>query len=104
VFCQIFNRDVFMLVCLWKLIMLFPPAKQDFKNFSPLKVFASKAATRTVIVGQSNNDLKIFINRNFRAAVSSFPALHKLINAFPVFPRNSGRGPHKWISLEPRTS
>ena len=50
VFCQIFNRDVFGLVCPQKLIILFLPAKYDFKNSVSLNAFTSKA-TSAVIVG-----------------------------------------------------
>ena len=38
--------------------------------------------------------------RTFKASISPFLALRKLLNAFPFFPRNSEReGPHMWIGL-----
>jgi len=53
----------------------------------------------------SSKDLEFFIDRTVRASISSFSALRQFINAFPFFPRNSGRGgPHKWITLRPRIS
>jgi len=35
---------------------------------------------------------RIFIDRTFRALISSFFTFRKLINAFPFFPRNNVRG------------
>jgi len=92
----------FWLVCLQKLIILFLPAKSDFDDSVSLNVFASKAATSAVIVGHSSNDLELFIDRTFRASISTFSALRKLINAFAFFLVTVGEGPHKWISLGPR--
>jgi len=51
VFCQIFKLWRFRLVCLWQLIILFPPAKWDFNNSVQFNALASKAATNAVIVG-----------------------------------------------------
>jgi len=53
--------------------------------------------------GASCKDLKKFIERAWRASVSSFLALRKLINAFAFFTRDSRKeGPHKCIRLRPR--
>jgi len=51
VFCQIFQLRRFPLVCLWQLIILFSPAKQDVNISVQFKAFASKAAINAVIVG-----------------------------------------------------
>ena len=51
VFCQIFQLWGFRLVCLWQLIVLFPPARYYFNNSVSLNAFASKAAINAVIVG-----------------------------------------------------
>ena len=87
-FCQICQSWRFRLVCLWKLIILFPPPKR-FNNSMSLKVFASKAATSAVIVGNSSNNLEFFIDRTFRA---SYLAFRKLIKPFSFFVCNNGRG------------
>jgi len=50
VFCQIFQLRRFRLVCLWQLIILFPPAKHDFNNSVQFNALASKAATNAVII------------------------------------------------------
>jgi len=44
---------IFRLVCLWKLIILFPSAMYDFNNFMSLNACASKVATSAVIVKHS---------------------------------------------------
>jgi len=62
-----------------------------FRQFRISEGFVS-VATSAVTVGHSSNDLEFFIDRTFRASIPSFSALPKLINAFPYFPRNSGRG------------
>ena len=80
----------FRLLCLQKLIILFPPARYDFNNSVPLNAFASKAATNAVIVGHFGKDLEFFIDCAFRESVLPFSALPKLINALPFYPRNSG--------------
>jgi len=54
-FAKYFNRGVFGLVCLWKVIILFPPAKHDFNNSVSLNAFGSKAATTAVIVWHSSS-------------------------------------------------
>ena len=82
----------FRLICLQKLIILFPPSKYDFNNSVSLKAFASQAATSAVILGHCGNDLQFSIDCTFRASVSLPSALRKLINAVPFFPHNSGRG------------
>jgi len=50
VFCQIFQLWRFRLVCLWQLIILFPPAKYYFNNSVQFSAFVLKAATNAVIV------------------------------------------------------
>jgi len=89
----IFSNKRFRLVCMQKLIILFPPAKYRFNNSLSLNVFASKGATSAVILGTlvTNKNFLLTIHIAFRASISSFSSLHKLIKAFPVFPRNSGR-------------
>ena len=71
------------------------PASQQIR-FQPLRVIerfcVESSNLSTVIVGNSSNDLELFIYRTFRTSISSFSTLHKVINAFPFFPRNSGRG------------
>jgi len=71
--------------------MLFPPAKYYFNNSVSLNAFASKAATSAVIMGHSSHDVEYFVDRTLRASILSFSALRKLINAFPLFPCDSGR-------------
>jgi len=53
VLCQICQLWRFRLVCLWQLIILFPPAKWDSNNSVQFNAFASKAATNAVIRGTS---------------------------------------------------
>ena len=48
-----FNCGDFGWFCLWQLILLFPPPKQDSNNSVQFNAFASKAATNAVIVGTS---------------------------------------------------
>ena len=45
------------MVCLQKLIILFPLVKYDFSNSMSLNIFALKVATSAAIVGHSSNDL-----------------------------------------------
>jgi len=89
VFCQIFQLWRFRLVCLWKLILLFPPAKYDLNNSVVIERFCVEGSNKRSDRGHSSNDLEFFTDRTFRA---SFSAFRKLINAVPFFPRNSGRG------------
>ena len=93
VFCQIFQLWGFRLVCLWQLIILFPPDKYDFNNSMSLNAFASKAATNAVIVGTAVmiNDLEFFTDHTFRASFSDF---RKVINAFHFFLATMG----EWAS------
>jgi len=60
-FVKYFNRGIFGLFCLWKLLILFPPAKYDFNDPVSLNAFASKAATSAVILGHSSNVSQIFL-------------------------------------------
>jgi len=95
--CEIFTSAVsesqrgpnavllFRLVCLQKLMILFTPAKYGYNNSVSLNAFASKAASSSLIVGHSSNDLQIFIDRTFRASTSSFSAKHKLNSVFQFF-------------------
>jgi len=85
VFCQIFNRDVFG----W--FILFPPATYDFNNSLSLNASTSKAAKIAVVLEHCSRICKLFIDRSFRTSILSFSALHKFINGFSFFPRNSGR-------------
>jgi len=56
------------------------------------------------VLRHSSNDFEI-LYRTFRASISSFSGLRKLINAFPFFSSQQWkREPHKWISLGPRFS
>ena len=97
VFCQIFQLWRFRLVCLWQLIILFPPAKEDYNNSVQFNAFASKASTSAEIAGTPVMIL------NFLLTVLS--ELHFRIFAdwltLSIF---FERGPHKWISLGPRIS
>ena len=53
----------FCLVCLWKLIILFPPAKYDFNAFVSLNASVSKANNKRSDRGEpSSYDLKFFID------------------------------------------
>jgi len=89
VFCQISQLRRFQLVCLWQLIIIFPPAKYDFNNSVQFNAFASKAATNAVIVGTPVMILECFTDRTFRASISDF---RKLIDAFHFFLATMGEG------------
>jgi len=88
------------------LTMTFPvglPAKIDdpvptsqvayhFNNSVSLNGFALKAATGAAIVGNSSNDLELFIDRFFTTSTSSFSTKLKLNCAFPFFLVTVGEG------------
>jgi len=99
VFWQIFQLWRFRLVCLWQLIILFPPAKWDFKNSVQSNAFASKAATNTMIVGTPvmiyNFLLTVLSERHFRIFTN-------WLTLSIFFLATMRRRPHKWISLGPR--
>ena len=58
--CFVTNSTVTFLVGpMWKVTILFPPAKQDFHNSVPFNAFASKATTCAVIMGHSSKDMQI---------------------------------------------
>jgi len=83
-----------------------PASQVRFQQFRVIErhTFASKATASAVIVGHSG-----VIYNFYWSYISewmwSFSILRKFINAFPFFPRNSGRrAPHKSISLGPRIS
>ena len=83
------------------------PASHQVR-FQPLRVIerfcVDSSNFSAAIVEHSSNDLEFFIDRTFRASISSIPTLCKLINAFPFFPRNSGRRGLTLISPGPRIS
>ena len=85
VLCQIFQLWRFRLVCLWQLIIPFPPAKYNFNNSVSLNAFASKAATNAVSVGTSvmieNFLMTVLSERHFRSFANWLP--------LSIFPRNS---------------
>jgi len=88
VLCQIFQLWRFRLVCLWQLIILFPPVKYDSNNSVQFNAFASKAATNAVIVGISA------MIENFLMTVLSehnFPIFANWLTLF-FFSRNNGWG------------
>jgi len=91
-FVKYLNRGVCGLICLWKLIILFPPAKYDFNNPVSLNVFASKAITNAVILGSLAMFDKllstVLSERQFRFSKSN-----------NTFPRSKVKGPPKSISL-----
>jgi len=68
-----------------------PATQYECISFVSLNALASKAATSAVIVGHSSKDLENFIDRTFRASISSCSALRNLIKVFPFFPRNNVR-------------
>jgi len=68
-----------------------PASQVRFQRFGVIEAFASMAETSAVIVGRSNNDLEFLLIVLLKATISSFSALRKLINAFPLFPRSSDR-------------
>jgi len=85
----------------------FPAGQVRFQQLRVIERFCVEAERSAVIMRRSNNDLEFFIDRAFKASISSFSDFRKLINAFHFFPRNNGtmgEGPHKWISLGPRIS
>ena len=69
-----------------------PAIKYDFSNSVSLIAFESKAATSTVIVGHSGNDLEFYIDCTFRASVSLYSALAKCLTLFHFSPITVGRG------------
>ena len=59
------------MVCLWQLIILFPPAKYGFNNSESLNAFASKAATNAVMVGTLRQQKAVMVGSNGRRGLTS---------------------------------
>jgi len=68
------------------------PASQVTYHFNNSVSLNAFAATSAVIVGHSNYDLEVFIDRSFTASTSSFSAKLKLNSAFPFFLVTVGGG------------
>ena len=78
-----------------------PASQVGFQQFRAIERFCVDSSNKRSDPGHSSNDLYFVTDRTFRASFSNFL---KLINACHFFTRNSGRGPHTWISLKPRIS
>ena len=78
-----------------KLIILFPPANQDFHNSVSLNTSASKAAINSVLAGHSSKDLHI----------TCWPSFHSVnivtlgLALFNFSLGTVGDGAHEWIIL-----
>ena len=72
-----------------------PSIQVRFQQFRVTERFCVEGSNKRSDCGHSGNDLGFFIDCTFRASVSLSSALRKLINAVPLFPRNSGRAASK---------